>query len=182
MIDVKVEKSEQKDLEEAAKILSAKQFGEAVLKRLKELKWRQQDLADAIFTGQPVISEITRGVYENLTLDWVSRLAKALKMPPSELARAYFLEEDRDAKEQEEVILEKIRSLLTEYYNIGGKPPTETETPPQPPKSIRDNLAKSYTDIGEQAQRERAKEAKKRKVKLDNSGDEEKGKEEKPEP
>jgi transcriptional regulator with XRE-family HTH domain len=163
MIDVKVEKSEQKDLEEAARILSAKLFGDAVLRRLKELKWRQQDLADAIFTGQPVISEITRGVYENLTLDWVSRLAKALKMPPSKLAKAYFFEEDQEAIEEEKTILERIRELLTEHYNIGGKIPIETEPPMQPPTSIRDR-PKSYTDIADQAAQDLAREAEKKKV------------------
>jgi transcriptional regulator with XRE-family HTH domain len=147
MTNLKVEKIEQKDLEEAAKILSARHFGDAVAKRIKELKWRQQDLADAIFTGQPVISQIVRGDYQNLTLDWVTRLAKALKMSPVKLASYYWKDEEIEISEQNHEILEQIRELLTEYYQIGGHQQDKDNPNSIPPSQSSPTNARKEAEI-----------------------------------
>lgn len=126
MSDLDIAEAKSKELEEARKILAAQEFGRAVAQRRKELRWSQQKLAEALNTSQPVVSEIERGVYL-LTLDLVSRLARVLKVNPNKLSNAYWQVESQEFIDKESDVLDHIREIISEFYQIGESPG------PQPP-------------------------------------------------
>jgi transcriptional regulator with XRE-family HTH domain len=114
-----IKQKEEQEQEEERKLLAARDLGQAVKQRLKELRWVQQDLAEELNTSQSVISAIIAGNYL-LTFDLVTRLAKALKLPPLKLASFYWKDEEQEILINNNEVIERVRELLTEYYQIGG--------------------------------------------------------------
>lgn len=152
-----------KELEEAKRILAAKEFGQAVQDRRKELRWSQQDLADALSTSQSVISSIEKGSYL-LTLDLITRLSRALKISPVQLATAYWQNEKRELSGEQNILLEQFREMITEYYQIGGagagsqQPGVSTELEP------KNAQAQAAEDLAVSRQKQQAEERKKTKL------------------